>query len=48
LGIFYGAEGLDPGIDDELRRCIAKESLAHVHDGLDRKGGGGGIDDGPA
>ena len=34
-------------IQDELRRVVAKEALAHVYDGLDRRGLRGFIDDRP-
>jgi hypothetical protein len=34
-------------IEDELRRVVAKEALAHVHDRLDRRGLGSLIDNRP-
>jgi hypothetical protein len=34
-------------VEDELRWVIAKEALAHVDDGLDRRGLRGFVDDGP-
>jgi hypothetical protein len=34
-------------VEDELRWVVAKEALAHVHDGLDGRGLGSFIDDGP-
>lgn len=41
------AQRLVSGIEDELRRVVAEETLAHVDDGLDGRGLSGLIDNRP-
>lgn len=41
------AECLMSGIEDELRRVVTEETLAHVHDGLNRRCLSSFIDDRP-
>src|SRR3569833_1352689 len=41
-------ERLLGGVQNELRRVVSIEALAHIHDGLLRRGGRSLVDDGPA
>jgi hypothetical protein len=41
------SQSLVSSVEDELRWVVAKEALAHVHDGLDRRGLRGFVDDRP-
>jgi hypothetical protein len=41
-------EGLLGGVEDEVRRVVTEEALAHVDDGLLGRCGGCLVDDGPA
>jgi hypothetical protein len=45
LVAFYFSKRIVSGIEDELRRVVAEEALAHVHDGLDRRCLRGFVDD---
>lgn len=41
------AQSIMGSVEDELRRVVAKETLAHVHDGLHRRSLSGLIDNRP-
>jgi hypothetical protein len=45
LVAFYFSQRIVSGIEDELRRVVAEEALAHVHNGLNRRSLRGFVDD---